>query len=68
MLKQWLKASKTTQADLARRLGSGRLVVWRYLQGRLPAPHAIAAIYEITKGAVTANDWYGHAKSKRRAA
>lgn len=31
-LKQWLKASGTTQSALARELGSERIVVWRYLQ------------------------------------
>jgi transcriptional regulator with XRE-family HTH domain len=63
-LKQWLKATETTQGALARKLNCNRMVVWRYLQGRIPAADKIAAIHRVTRGVVTANDFHGQGRRK----
>lgn len=41
-------------------IGVSYQAVWRYLAGeRIPAPDVMVRIKEVTKGAVTADDFYG---------
>lgn len=59
-LKKYLKNNNITQKDFAELLGVDKMTLWRYVQGtRIPKPKIMQKIFELTKGEVTANDFYG---------
>lgn len=58
-IKEYLKASRLTEAVFAERIGVGQSTVNRLRNGQIPGKALMARIYEETGGAVTANDFYG---------
>lgn len=65
---EWLKATKTTQSELARKLGVSPAMVTMVLSGkRLFHPAVGRRLVEITRGKVTYFELYGKATKKRKA-
>lgn len=59
LLADWLKAENLTQKAAARRANIDPRVFHRYVAGtRVPDARAMRALYILTEGAVTANDFY----------
>lgn len=66
-LRDWLSTTDTTHAALAERLGVARETVARWASPSAPIVpewEMILALEEITKGAVTANDWANAARER----
>ena len=62
-LDQWLQANDVTESDFAKRISSSQASVNRYRKGRIPEPKVMRRIFAATGGAVTADDFYGFARS-----
>lgn len=59
-LEKYLDENGLTKAGFAKALGVSPVTVGRYISGeRLPEQEIMAAIFEITKGEITPNDFYG---------
>lgn len=59
-LKDYLKLERESPWDFAKRLGVTIHAVRKWCRReRVPRPHTIKKIQQITKGAVTPNDWMG---------
>lgn len=58
LLKEYLLMEKLSVAVFAKRIGTTRMQVWRYLNGAIPRPEAMARIVGATGGQVTPNDFY----------
>lgn len=57
-LKQWMKLSRVTQSEFARRTGIDQSLLCKYLKKkRRPSADNIRAIRDETKGAVDLDDW-----------
>jgi len=59
-LLQWRKSKKMSRAELAKLLGlSNPTVIYRYETGaRVPRPEIMKRIVQLTKGEVSANDFF----------
>ena len=58
-LQEWMKKTGATAADVAPKIGVDRQSVYRYIRReRLPRPATIQCIAIMTKGKVSAVDWY----------
>lgn len=59
-LKQYLRENKIKQIDFAKLLGVNPITMWRYLHcKRIPRIKVMQKITELTKGYITANDFFG---------
>jgi len=59
-LRKWMSEHRLTTDQVAGKLGCTTRTVGRYLAGeRIPDRVAMTAIYKLTEGRVTANDFYG---------
>lgn len=68
-LRKWLRNTKTTQADLARRVGVSPAAIARYAAGiRCPRPQIMDAIARETDGQVRPGDLVDAWCHARRAA
>ncbi len=65
-LGEWCRHTGTTAAELGRAIGvASRMTVTRYIRGeRVPRPHIVVRIAELTGGAVTANDFHDLASGR----
>jgi len=67
-LRDWLRKSKMSDAEFARRINRHPAMVLHLAAGtRRPSLETIEAIARETGGAVMANDWVGIAKPKKKA-
>jgi transcriptional regulator with XRE-family HTH domain len=61
----WLKRTKTSHAEFARRLGVTDSAVWRWAHGeRSPKITVAFRIEELTRGAVRASSWVKPPKAR----
>jgi transcriptional regulator with XRE-family HTH domain len=68
-LKEWIKKSGTTAAEVAKKVGVESWTINRYTAGkRLPEPVLLVKLYKLTRGAVTPNDFYRLPKLRSKAA
>lgn len=58
-LARYLQKESESEAAFARRVEAPRSAVHKWLNGTLPSPHYMRAIYRETDGVVTPNDFYG---------
>lgn len=66
-LAQWLKANKVSARKFSEMIGVGQVAGHRYKHGqRIPEPQVMLRIMQVTKGAVTANDFYPSVPAPRR--
>ena len=57
-LDDWLAETATSQGKLAREINCTQTTISRYVSGaRTPRPDQMAAIYKVTSGQVTPNDF-----------
>lgn len=65
-LEDWLKQSGMKKAHLARQCGVEYGTFWRYITGQHPASlEFVCKMYDLTDGAITAQDWLGVYKSTK---
>jgi hypothetical protein len=60
-LREWLRLNNMTPGDLTLKLfgnRDNRMMVHRYLKGRVPTPEIMARIISLTEGYVQPNDFY----------
>lgn len=57
-LEEYLASTGKTRAEFARQIGVKQFSVTRYLNGRIPEPPVMSKIIEVTKGKVSANDFF----------
>ena len=58
-LKAYLTKRRISQRDFAAKIGVNESAVSRQItQNRLPEPEVMQRIIDVTKGQVTANDWF----------
>ena len=63
-LSQYLKENNLTATAFAERINRHKSTVTRILKGEMrPDPDTTDRIFEVTRGAVTASDLYGHTSS-----
>jgi 3,4-dihydroxy 2-butanone 4-phosphate synthase/GTP cyclohydrolase II len=67
-LADFISSTKTSRSAFAAAIGVSNVSVTRYLQGaRIPSKDEMLRIAEVTKGAVTPNDFYGVVPRRSRA-
>lgn len=57
-LDQWIKKHRVSPGDLADELRVTRMALWRYRNGRIPAPQIMRRLVKRTGGQVTPNDFH----------
>lgn len=66
-LSNYLQNNKLSYEDFGSLIGATATTVYRYTKGlRVPKPAIMQAISKVTKGEVTANDFYELQKTKRK--
>lgn len=66
-LESYLKTNSISVTSFAAIIGAAsRATIYRYINGRIPAPHIMAKISQATGGQVTANDFYNPAADEVR--
>ncbi len=58
-LERYIRKTNTTPALFGESIGLPPQTIYRYLKGRIPAPHVMVAVCEATGFAVMPNDFYG---------
>ncbi len=59
-LAKWIKNQNITIPAFAKEIGKNRSLVHKYVYGKaIPKQDAMVKIYQLTQGAVSANDFYG---------
>jgi predicted transcriptional regulator len=64
----WIKAQNVSISQFSRNIGVERVMVYRYFAGSVPRFEIIRRIEKITRGKVTAQDFYVNALARARQA
>ena len=64
----WIKAERVSISQFSRNIGVERVMVYRYFGGSVPRAKIIRRIEKITRGRVTAQDFYENALARAREA
>lgn len=68
-LSEYLESNQISFSDFAKQIGAkSRATVYRYVNGdrKMPSPAMLDRIYNITNGAVCANDFYVPIKKSKK--